>query len=185
MIPFTETSMRTILSLSLATVAAVPIGCGGATVTPSKPGSDGPAAKRDGKTGGGKAAKADEDHDHGEGPHGGTIIEFGRHHAEFNVSHPKKEVTVYVLGGDLKKAVAIPADKLTLSVKTPMFQIELKAVPMEGEPKGASSRFVAVHDNFGKEQEFEGTVSGEIGGKPYLGDFKEKSDGPDHKHDKK
>ena len=32
---------------------------------------------------------------------------------------------------------------------------------------------MATHANFGTQQEFEGTVSGEVDGKPYLGDFKE------------
>ena len=45
------------------------------------------------------------------------------------------------------------------------------AVPQHGDPAGKSSRLVATHDHRGTEQEFEGTVSGEIGGKPYLGEF--------------
>jgi hypothetical protein len=124
--------------------------------------------------------------DHGDGPHGGLIIEFGKYHAEFCVDHGKKQVTVYILSEDLKKNVPIPAAKLLLSIKNPQFQTDLIAIPQEGDPKGKSSRFVATHDNFGKEQEFEGTVSGEIDGKPYLGDFKEEphkdhKDGKDNK----
>ena len=117
------------------------------------------------------AKKKDDGHDHGEAPHGGTIIEFGKYHAEFCVDHGKKQVTVYILSGDLEKNDPIPATKLLLSIKTPTFQADLVAVPQDGDPKGRSSRFVATHENFGKEQEFEGTVSGEIDGKPYLGDF--------------
>ncbi len=130
-----------------------------------------------------KATKNDDSHDHGEGPHGGTVIEFGKYHGEFVVDHGKKTATVYILDGKVKNAEPISAAKLSLSIKQPQFQVELLAVPQEGDPKGKSSRFVATHDNFAKEQEFEGTVSGEIDGKPYLGDFKEEH--KDHKHAKK
>lgn len=126
--------------------------------------------------------KKDDDHDdHGPGPHGGTVIEFGKYHGEFVVDHAKKQATVYILDGKVKNAVPIAAEKLLLSIKSPMFQTDLKAMPQDSDPKGKSSRFVATHDNLGKEQEFEGTVSGEIDGKPYLGDFKEEP----HKDGKK
>jgi hypothetical protein len=131
----------------------------------------------------GAKAPTKGEHDHGPGPHGGTIIEFGKLHAEFTVDHAKQEATVYVLSGDLKRAVPIPTDKLLLSIKTPPFQTDLKAVPLDGEPAGQSSRFVGRHTALGKEQEFEGTVSGEWNGTPYLGDFKEKPEG--HEKDKK
>lgn len=129
------------------------------------------------------AAKGDDDHDHGPGPHGGTIIEFGKWHGEFCMDHGKKQATVYILGGDAKKSVAIKVDKLLLSIKEPMFQIELKADPQKGDPEGAASRFVGVHDNFAKEQEFAGTLSGVVDGKPYAGDFKEEEH-KDHKEKK-
>ncbi len=139
-------------------------------------------------TGGSKtdatAAHKDDDHEHGPGPHGGTVIEFGKYHGEFVVDHAKKQATVYILDGKVKNAVPIAAEKLLLNIKTPQFQADLMAVPQESDPKGKSSRFVATHDNLGKEQEFEGTVSGEVDGKPYLGDFKEEAH-KGHDHDKK
>jgi hypothetical protein len=142
-----------------------------------------PASPPKGKTSGKEVAKVEEkdDHDHGDGPHGGVIIEFGKYHAEFTVDHPKKEATIYLLSGNLKKNVPISSDKLTLSIKSPQFQTELKPVPQEGDPKGESSRYVGTHESLGKVQPFEGTLSGEIDGKPYLGDFKEVED----EHDKK
>jgi hypothetical protein len=126
----------------------------------------------------------DHDHDHGPGPHGGTIIEFGKWHGEFCVDHGKKQVTVYILGGDAKKAAPIKTEKLLLSITQPAFQVELKPTPQAGDPAGTASCFVAVHDNFGKEQEFAGTLSGVVNGTPYAGDFKEEP-AKDHKHDKK
>jgi hypothetical protein len=131
------------------------------------------------------AASADhDDHDHDTpGKHGGTVFDFGKHHAEFCVDHAKKEVTVYILSGNLKRNVAVAADKLTVSLKQPKLDVELRAVPMENDPKGQSSRFVGTHEAFGQEQEFAGTVHGLIDGKPFAGDFEEKPH--DHKHDHK
>ena len=131
-----------------------------------------------------KSEKKGDGHDHGETPHGGTILELGKDHGEFCVDHGKKQVTVYLLGEDAKTASPIKVEKLLLSIKTPQFQVDLKAEPQASDPKGTSSRFVATHENFAKEQEFEGTVSVEIDGKPYLGDFKEKEH-KDHKNDGK
>ena len=127
------------------------------------------------------AATPADDHDHGAGPHGGTVIEFGKWHGEFCVDHARQEATVYILSGNLKRPVAFAADKLTLSLKEPKLQIELKAAPQEADPAGKASRFVGTHPALGKEQEFAGTVSGVVDGKPYLGDFEEKPDA-DHPH---
>jgi hypothetical protein len=156
--------------LSVLTLAMAVIGCG-----PTPPPADQAKIKAPPK-------KDDhDDHDHGPGPHQGTVFDFSKYHAEFCVDHGKKEVTVYILSGNLKKAVPIPVEKLLLSIKTPQFQVEMKAAPLDGEPKGHSSRFTVTHDHFGKEQEFAGTLSGEIDGKPCLGDFQEQP----HDHDAK
>lgn len=173
-------NLTKLLGVALLAFAVAATGCGPTTTAGDpKSGADnkGATPPKEGD---------DDDHDHGSGPHNGTIIEFGKHHAEFCVDHDKKQVTIHILSGNLKKAVPIPAERLLLSIKSPQFQVEMKASSLDGEPKGQSSRFVATHDNFGKEQEFEGTLSGEIEGKPYLGDFKEKPhDDHDHKGEKK
>jgi hypothetical protein len=120
----------------------------------------------------------DEDHVHGTGPHGGVIFDWGKHHLEFTVSHPKKEVRVYVLGRDEKTPVAIaPKDnKLVLKIKEPAFQIDLKAERQKDDPEGKASCFVGTDDRFGKEQEFAGTVSGVLDDKTVTGEFEEKPD---------
>lgn len=151
-------------AMGLLLAALIVAGCG--TQKPADPPKDGDK-------------KGDHD-DHGPGPHGGTVIEFGKYHGEFCMDHAKKTATVYILDGDAKKASPVATEKLLLSIKTPQFQVDMKPEPQDGDPKGKSSRFVATHDNFAKEQEFEGTVSGTIDGKNYLGDFKEE----EHKHDK-
>lgn len=119
-----------------------------------------------------------DDHDHGSGPHGGTVFHFGKWHGEFTMNHKSKKATVYVLAGDAKKAVPIQAEKLLLSIKEPPFKLELAALPQEGESAGKSSRFVGTHETFGKEQEFEGTVSVTLDGKTVSGDFKEEPEMP-------
>jgi hypothetical protein len=156
--------------LGLAVVA----GCGNPQATSPRGGEQAPPK---GGTG--------VDHTHGAGPHGGVVFDLGggTYHAEFTVDHPKQEATVYMLGSDAKTAAPVKADKLLLSISEPRFQVELKPVPLADEGKSMSSRFVGKHDRLGKEQEFAGTVSGEIDGKPYAGDFKEAPE--DHGPDKK
>jgi hypothetical protein len=114
-------------------------------------------------------------HSHGAGPHGGAVADWGggAYHVEFMVDHDKKEATVYVLGSDGKSAKPIKAEKITLSIDDPAFQIDLAAQPMEGESDGASSRFVGQHENLGIVREFAGSIAGEVDGTPYAADFAE------------
>lgn len=121
---------------------------------------------------------------HGAGPHEGTLTDWGggAYHVEFTVDHDKKEVTVYILGSDEKSPAPIKADKIKLTINDPMTELELVAKPLEGEKDGVSSRFVGTHDTIGIVKEFAGTISGEIDGTPYTGDFKEEPHGAEHKH---
>ena len=120
---------------------------------------------------------------HEPGPHQGTLADWGggKYHVEFTVDHGKQEATVYVLGEDEKTATPIKASSILLSIKSPKFQIELAAAPLDGEAEGTASRFVGKHESLGKEQEFAGSISGEVEGTPYVGDFKEGAHG-DHSH---
>lgn len=123
-------------------------------------------------------------HGHGAGPHEGTLADWGggKYHVEFTVDHDKKEATVYILGGDEKSPAPIKADKLLLAIKQPAFQVDLSAQPLDGETGGQASRFVGKHDSLGIVQEFAGTISGEVDGTPYTGDFAEEAHvGHDHK----
>lgn len=124
------------------------------------------------------------DHSHDVGPHKGTIFDFGKYHAEFTVDHKKQEVTVYILGDDGDTPMPVVADKLDLTIKEPKFTVELKSSPDAKDPAGKTSRFVGKHENFGKEQEFAGTLAGVVDGKPVSEDFKE-ADEHDHKDEKK
>lgn len=128
-----------------------------------------------------KAEAPKAEHDHGAGPHGGTIAEWGggAYHIEFTVDHDKKESVVYVLGGDGKTPAPIKAEKVLLTISEPSFQVDLIAQPLDGEKEGAASRFVGKHDSLGKVQEFAGSVTAEVDGTPYAGDFQEEAH--DHK----
>jgi hypothetical protein len=119
-------------------------------------------------------------HTHGAGPHGGTLADWGggKYHVEFTVDHDKQEATIYVLGSDEKSAAPISADAtLQLTIADPAIEAELKAVPEADDPEGQSSRFVGTHENLGIVQEYAGTISGEVDGTPYTGDFKEEPHG--------
>jgi hypothetical protein len=124
------------------------------------------------------------EHGHGAGPHGGTLTDWGggAYHVEFTVDHDKKQATVYLVGSDEKSPSPIEADKIQLVINDPMTEVELIAEPLEGEAKGTSSRFVGTHDTLGIVKEFAGTISGQIGGTPYTGDFKEEPHDADHQH---
>jgi hypothetical protein len=145
-------------------VAILPVGCGPQSGSPKGPGGEQGSVKANGKK---------SDHAHGAGPHGGVVFDLGKYHGEFTVDHKKQEATIHVLGLDEKTPAPVTAEKLDLHIKSPAFEVELKPVPLEGEAKGKSSRFVGKHEKLGKEQEFEGTVIGLLDGKPTQGEFKE------------
>jgi hypothetical protein len=130
------------------------------------------------------AVSEDQGHDHGSAPHGGTLTDWGggAYHVEFTVDHDKKEATVYIIGSDAKSPAPIKAEKIQLVIDDPMTELELVAQPLEGETDGMSSRFVGTHDTIGIVKEFSGTISGDVEGTPYTGDFKEEPHGADHKH---
>ena len=160
---------------SLVALAAIAFtaGCGGGD-------QPAPAAKPTPTPAASTPAKDDHGHKHaghGAGPHEGAVADWGggKFHVEFTVDHDKQEATVYVLGSDEKTATPIKAadGKLLLTIKEPSFQVELTAMPLEGEAEGTASRFVGKNEKLGVVQEFEGTISGEAEGTPYTGDFKE------------
>lgn len=123
-------------------------------------------------------------HSHSGGPHGGTMTNWGTaYHVEFTVDHEKKEATVYFFGGDAKTPAPIKASSVQLVINDPKTELDLVAKPLEGEAEGTSSRFVGIHDAIGIVKEFAGTISGQIEGAPYTGEFKEEPH--DAGHDKK
>ena len=174
---------RFALSTSLLLTLTLALGCGD---QPTPKPSNTPAAST-------TPAKDDHGHKHaahGEGPHEGAVADWGggKFHVEFTVDHDKQEATIYVLGSDEKTSTPIKAadGKLLLTIKEPSFQVELTAMPLDGEGDGTCSRFVGKHEKLGVVQEFAGTISGEVEGTPYAGDFQEEAHGEhDHKHEHK
>jgi hypothetical protein len=126
--------------------------------------------------------KSKEAHAHpSEGPHGGALIEWGEedYHLEFTVDHKNQEAIVYILDDTARRAKPIQASELTLTIKqSPPATVKLVARPEKDDTTGASSRFAGKHELFAGEQKLEGEIKGEVDGKPYVGDFKEKA----HKH---
>jgi hypothetical protein len=132
-------------------------------------------------------AKPTDKHDHGEGPHKGALAEWGEeeYHVEFTVDHKAQQVTVYVLDGSAKKAKPIDAKELILTLKLkPAVTMKLQPSRQASDPPDRSSCYVGKHAALAKEQDFEGTISGKVGNKPYSGDFKEKPHGGPEKQGK-
>ncbi|QDT56824.1 hypothetical protein Pan44_48840 [Caulifigura coniformis] len=83
-----------------------------------------------------------EAHEHEHGPHDGEIVELGEYHGEVVLENDRK-VTLYVLDGAVKNAVPLAETTATLVLKNgaESTKFDLKAVPLEGETDGKSSRF--------------------------------------------
>lgn len=118
---------------------------------------------------------------HGKGPNGGVVIDLGKYHAEFTVDHPAKECTILVINGEKQDAepLAVAAKEFTLITKETKTK-EGKVVPpmtIKMLPKdlknGKASKFVGTDPGLANVADFEGTVTGEIDGKPSSGEFKE------------
>src|SRR5258706_15683171 len=71
------------LGLGLLIAALALTGCSGKSDSP----------KDDKKDGG----KKEDEHVHGNGPHGGVTFDLGKYHAELTVDHPKKEISIHFL----------------------------------------------------------------------------------------
>lgn len=119
-------------------------------------------------------AEDDDDHEHGEGPHGGTIFDFGKYHGEFKPDHGKKEATVWLFGVDQKTPVRVQAEKLRVIVTNTEPPIEVDLLPADKDADGKAHAFTGRHEGFAKEMEYKGTVTGVVDGKPYSGEFEEK-----------
>jgi hypothetical protein len=132
-----------------------------------------------GKKGDGGKPVAKKEHPHPDkGPHGGALAEWGEdeYHVEYVFDRDKKQATFYILDGhSASKATPIALETVTLTlthVKPPV-EIAAKADPDKDDPKGKSSRFVAVHDALGEKGPFKGEISGKLD-KPYSDPFEEK-----------
>ena len=171
------------MRFSAAAIMAAAITAGGCTQAPTPPQAKvKPTASKADDHG---HAHDDHHHEHGAGPHGGTIADWGggTYHVEFTVDHNKKEALVYLLGADMKTPAPVKTGDgmLLLTIREPSFQVELSALPLPDETDGKASRYGGAHEKLGIVREFAGTISGEVDGTPFAGDFAEEAHG-DHDH---
>lgn len=151
------------LNGGLLLIALMAVGC-------NKPADTKPAAKDTGSA---------APHTHGTGPNSGVVFDLGSHHAEFTVDHPKQQCTVLILGADEKTPQSIAATEFVLSIKEAKTAEGKVVSPMTITMKptdaadGKATTFVGTDPGIGNVADFEGTISGEIDGKPASGKFKE------------
>jgi hypothetical protein len=166
------------LGLFLAALAA---GCGPQATGPATPGDKRVEKNGDPNQGESKRPSDGDDHPHGAGPNGGVIFDLGKYHAEFTVSHEKKECYVLFIKGDDKTATPLPVacKELTVSIKETKTKDGTVVKPMTitlkpaDEKDGKAAKFVGTDPGIGNVADFEGDVTGEIGGKGSSGKFKE------------
>ena len=91
----------------------------------------------------------------------------------------KKECTVLVLGTDEKTPTPVAAKELTVTTKETKTKEGVKVAPLtikmlpKDEKDGKASKYVGTDPGLGNVADVEGTVLGEIGGRPSQGEFKE------------
>lgn len=119
------------------------------------------------------------EHAHGTGPNGGVVFDLGGHHAEFTVDHGKQQCTILVLGDDEKTPTAVTATEFILNIQetktadgTVVAPMTITMSPVDAAD-GKATKFVGTDPGIGNVADFAGTVSGEIDGKPAMGEFKE------------
>lgn len=147
------------------------------------------------------------------GPHGGDLIELGNeeYHAELvhphghddvahhedgadaaqdsddHAAHEHAGITIYILDGAAKNAVAIEASEITLNLTHDgkPEQFKLAALPESDDPEGKSSRFASTAkdllEHFHESEHVEGALVLSIGGKSFRGKLAHSHD-DDHGH---
>lgn len=134
----------------------------------------------------------DDAHSHAEGGEGHGEEDGhqeGEHkegHAE-DSDHEHTGITIYILDGSAKEAVAIEATDIALNLSHDgkPEQFKLTAHATESDPEGKSSRFTSVDkellEHFHESDHVEGTLVLSIAGKSYRGKLAHKHD-DDHGH---
>ena len=130
-------------------------------------------------TAGGAAPAAVAEHAHGAGPNGGVVFDLGSHHAEFGVDHGQQQVKIVFLGDDEKTPTAVAATEFVLNIQetktadgTVVAPMTIMMAPTDAAD-GKATTFVGTDPGIGNVADFAGTLSGEIEGKPAMGEFAE------------
>jgi hypothetical protein len=122
-----------------------------------------------------KPVMAEEKHEEHKAAHGGSLLEVGEEVAHIEVVHDDKagKLTLYILGGDAKTAVAIKdAPKINLKTDKGAKQLETKAVDAK---EGAASQYEVTDDAL-KTEPLKGRIALTIKDKKYNVDLKEDKD---------
>jgi len=133
-------------------------------------------------------------HAHAEGPHGGHVFDLGDHAymGEITFDAKANALTVYVLDHhDMKKSVASDSTEITaeLQIDKKPTKFQLKAAPLENDPKGKSSRFelkgnAVIAEHIKDAEDLHGNVTVSVNGKSYKGTISHDHGGhDDHGHD--
>lgn len=119
-------------------------------------------------------------HSHDHGPHNGELIELGEeeYHAEVVFDEESEKITIYLLGPDAEKTVAIEAKELAIEMpgKDAPVTHALVATPQAGDEEGKSSRFETknadLFDAFHHNSKAVGKFKVSLGGKEFSGEVK-------------
>lgn len=125
----------------------------------------------------------DDDHDHaheehGEGEHGGAILELGAHEAHLELLHKPDTgaVSVWVLDQDLKELPI--ADPVVLNLVFESGPKQLTGTPVS--PKDGKTAHWSFRDEALKGEPKSGRIQVKVGGKTYNPEY---DDGHDHDHE--
>jgi hypothetical protein len=136
---------------------------------------DGHERARGGSQAAGGQVQHGAGYQHAAGPHGGTIADWGggKFHVELMIDPGARNATVYVLGSDEKTPTPVVTTdgEVLLTITDPPFQVVLKPAPLDGESATRASRYRATHDEFAVKRRLSGSISAEVDGTPYAGDF--------------
>ena len=137
----------------------------------------------------GLSAPPKAEHAHPEkGPHGGPLLELGEeeYHVEVMLDEKTDTLTLYVLDGEAKAAVAIDAKEALINLKHDgkAEQFKLKAAPLKSDAKGMASCFKLKSEELMEDLHHKNAnprLTLKIKGKSYTAKLALKDD-HDHKH---
>jgi hypothetical protein len=122
------------------------------------------------------------------GPHGGPLLELGdeEYHVEIMTDEKTGTLTLYVLDGEAKAAVATDAKEALINLKHDgkAEQFKLKAAPLKTDPKGQASCFKLKSEELLEDlhdKKSSPRLAIKIKGKSYTAKISLKDD-HDHKH---
>ncbi|MCK6460707.1 MAG: hypothetical protein L6Q95_12540 [Planctomycetes bacterium] len=123
-------------------------------------------APKDGHGGHDHEAGEEHAHAHGEAPHGGEILDLGNGaaHLEIIHDHDGGNMTVYVLGADMKTLIAV--EKPAVNIMTTGGPATVDLTPVEPGADGKAACWKGSHEGL-KADPWDGRIRVTIDGKTY------------------